>query len=106
MSKSDQNSAYDVKLPFFGLKKVFPYVWRYRGMLITVAVAMGITSVVDILLPLFQRYAINNFIANNTLDKIWIFILLYVAVILLQTVTTVIMLRKACTVEMLIGRDL
>ena len=106
MSKTDTGSAYDVKLPFFGLKKMFPYVWRYKAMLITVAVTMGITSVVDILLPLFQRYAINNFIANNTLDKIWIFILLYTAVILLQTATTVIMLRKACTVEMLIGRDL
>lgn len=106
MSKAESTSAYDVKLPFFGLKKVFPYVWRYKTLLITVAVTMGVTSVVDILLPLFQRYAINNFIANNTLDKIWIFILIYTAVILLQTVTTVIMLRKACTVEMLIGRDL
>ena len=106
MSKTDSASAYDVKLPLFGLKKIFPYVWRHRKMLIVVAVTMGITSLVDILLPLFQRYAINNFIANNTLDKIWIFILLYAAVILLQTGTTVIMLRKACTVEMLIGRDL
>lgn len=106
MKKATSGSDYDVKLPFFGLKKIFPYVLRHKAMLITVAVTMGITSLVDIVLPLFQRYAINNFIANGSLEKIGVFIALYVAVILLQTATTVIMLQKACTVEMLIGRDL
>ena len=106
MSKEQTKSPYDVKLPLFGLKKIFPYILRHKNLLITVAVAMGITSLVDILLPLFQRYAINNYIANNTLSRIWIFILVYLAVIMLQTLTTVIMLRKACKAEMLIGRDL
>ena len=106
MKKTASGGDYDVKLPFFGLKKIFPYILRHKGMLITVAVTMGITSLVDIVLPLFQRYAINNFIANGTLAKIGVFIALYVAVILLQTMTTVIMLQKACNVEMLIGRDL
>ena len=106
MSKEQTKSPYDVKLPLFGLKKIFPYILRHKSLLITVAVAMGITSLVDIILPLFQRYAINNYIANNTLSRIWIFILVYLAVIMLQTLTTVIMLRKACKAEMLIGRDL
>ena len=106
MKNNTSDNAYDVKLPLFGLKKIFPYVWRHKKMLFIVAVTMGITSLVDIILPLFQRYAINNFIPDQSLTGIGLFIALYVLVILLQTMTTVIMLQKACTVEMLIGRDL
>ena len=107
MSKTaSSTSAYDVKLPLFGLKKIFPYILRHKGLLLTVAAAMSVTSLVDILLPLFQRYAINHYIADGTLGGIWLFILLYLLVVALQTAATVIMLRKACTAEMLIGRDL
>ena len=57
-------------LPFFGIGKVLPYMKKYAKVTILM-VACGLSSTgVDLLIPQFQRYALNHFIAEKTLDTL------------------------------------
>lgn len=61
---------------------------------------------VDILTPLFQSYAINNFIVPDTLDGIYKFAIAYVAMIVGQTISVYWSVHAATFIEMNIGKDL
>ena len=77
MSSENKN----VRLPFFGIPKILPYVKKYRKR-IALMILMGITaSLIDSVFPLFTRYAIDHFIGEQTLDTVWIFILLFIGVL-------------------------
>ena len=60
----------------------------------------------DILTPLFQSYAINNFIVPDTLDGIYKFAIAYVALIVGQTISVYWSVHAATFIEMNIGKDL
>ena len=73
------------------------------------AVTIGLNLIlagIDALVPLFQSYAIDNFIALNTLKGLNIFALVYVAMIVTQTVSVYISVHAATTIEMNVGKDL
>ena len=73
------------------------------------AVTIGLNLIlagIDVLVPLFQSYAIDNFIALNTLKGLNIFALVYVAMIVTQTVSVYISVHAATTIEMNVGKDL
>ena len=57
-------------------------------------------------LPLFQRYAIDNFIEQGTTEGIWLFAAVYFVVITLQCLGVVVFTRRAMFIEMSVGRDL
>ena len=93
-------------LPLFGIKKLFPYLRSYRGLLFWM-VLMGLYgSAMDAVIPLFQRYAINRFIADGVLDGIGLFVVLYLLVIVSQVISNYISEFGACRLEMYMDRDL
>lgn len=105
MSKQDENKEY-VKLPFFGIPKLLPFMKPYRIKILTM-MAMGVvTSGLDIVWPLFTQYAINHFIADTTLKGLPVFILLYVLCLGIQVLMSYISCSYAGQIEMYIGRDL
>ena len=93
-------------LPFFGIPKLFPYLKKYTRTFVLMFFMAAIGSAIDIILPLFQRYAINNFIAYETLKGLGLFVILYCAVLLIQVVSNVIATYRASCVEMWTDRDL
>jgi len=93
-------------LPFFGIPRILPYLKPYRKML-TMMILCGLGgSAVDIALPLFQRYALNHFIAGNTLDTLPWYIAVYVLAILFAARMNYISCRGAMTTEVSVNRDL
>lgn len=100
------NENKHVSLPFFGLGKILPFLKPYKGMLILMIFALILTAAIDIALPLFQRYAIENFIEADTTDGLWIYAAVYLMVILLQSGCTFVWLRISSITEMYIGRDM
>ena len=93
-------------LPLFGLKKLSPYLRPYRGMLGWM-VLMGLYgSAMDAVIPLFQRYAINHFIAGGVLEGLGLFAGLYLLVIVTQVISNYISVFGACRLEMYMDRDL
>lgn len=102
MKKEKKQSS----LPFFGLGKVLPYLGRYRSLALLM-VGCGLAgSVVDIVLPLYQRYALNHFVAGNTLDTLPYFITIYLFSIAFASLTTYISCSLAMKIEVSINRDL
>ena len=93
-------------LPFFGIGKVLPYMKKYAKVTLLM-VACGLSSTgVDLLIPQFQRYALNHFIAEKTLDTLPFFIALYVAILLLMGVLNYVSCFHAMRTEVSVNRDL
>ena len=87
-------------------KRLFPFARPYKWLLLLIIVTNIMISIVDVLLPLFQRYVVNNFITEGTLDGFRGFIAAYLFVIVLQVFSFVFYTLSAMKVEMRMGRDL
>lgn len=87
-------------------KNVLPFLKPFRRILVMVFVLNLFCAGMDILLPLFQRYAINHFIEAGTTGGLVPFAALYAAVIVLQMAATFAFTRGCMKVEMNLGRDL
>ena len=93
-------------LPFFGVPKLYPYVRKYKPHLVFMVTLGLLVTVIEVAMPFFQRYALNHYVAERTLDTIWTFIALYVAAIVLRSGMDYLTTYRASCVEVWIGRDL
>lgn len=96
----------DNKLKFFGLKKLSPFLKPYKMLFLTMSVGVLIVGAIDIIIPLFQRYAIDTFIAGQTLKGFAPFVALYVGVILISMLLDYMASFNCCRIEMFILRDM
>ena len=95
-----------VSLPFFGIPKLLPFMKKYRGTLIFMVCCGLISTVMDILLPQFQGYALNNYITNGTLKGLGWFALAYGAGIIVSATSFFCSAANAMRVEVSMNRDL
>ncbi len=93
-------------LPFFGVPKLIPYVRKYRITLLMMILCGMVSSGIDILMPLLQRYALNHFIYLKTLDTLPLYIAFYVVAILIASVLNYVSCKGAMTTEVQVNRDL
>lgn len=103
--KKDEQKEY-VSLPWFGINKLLPYLKPYRYIIICMILLGLAGGLVDIILPLFQRYALNQFIAAGTLTTLGSFIAVYIMVLAFQVVANTSSAYQACQIEMYVGRDM
>ena len=96
----------NVKLPFFGVPKLLPYTKKYRKRIISMVLMGIVASLIDSIFPLFNRYAIDHFIGEKTLDTVGIFIVLFLLVLAVQVILNYISLYWAGKTEMDVDRDL
>ena len=101
-----EEKEYTKSLDLKSWKGILPFLKPYRGLLVTIVVLNLLVAGVDISMPLFQQFAINNFIKMDTTEGIWIFGLVYGLVIILQTTFVVLFTRRSMKVEMRLGRDM
>ena len=103
--EKDEQKEY-VSLPYFGINKLLPYLKPYRRIILCMVLLGLAGGAVDIALPLFQRYALNHFIALGTLETLGRFITAYLAVLAFQVIANTISAYQACQVELYVGRDM
>ena len=87
-------------------KRVLPFLKPFKKTVALILVFNLTCSLVDIVLPLFQRYAINHFINAKTLNGIWRFGLVYLAIVLFQFISVVIFTRNSASLEMLVSKTM
>ena len=93
-------------LPFFGIVKILPFMKKYR-VIVSVMIICGLAgSAVDIILPLYQRYALNHFVGGGTLDTLPVFIVIYVFSIFAAGAVNYVACAYAMRIEVSINRDL
>ena len=100
--EQEYSKAFDLKI----WKNIFPYLKPYRRTLLKVCVLNLFCALVDILLPLFQRYAIDHFIEAHTTEGLVFFALTYALAITLQTLSVIMFTRGSMRIDMNLGRDL
>ncbi len=93
-------------LPYFGINKLIPFLKPYKGILISMIILTLVGGLADIIMPLFQEYAINHFIAGQTLEGIGKFSLFYGLVLITQVAANWISAYQTCQMEMYVGRDM
>ena len=93
-------------LKWFGIPKLIPYLKPYRKNILLMVVLGAFSSIIDIIIPLFQRYAINHYIANSVSKGIVWFGLLYAFVLFLQVLSNFFCFYHSGKIEMYVGRDL
>lgn len=94
------------KVKFFGLTKLKPFLAPYKWMFLVMILGTIIVGVLNTVMPLFQEYAINNFIAHNTTKGLLPFILLYVLCLAVVMVIDYIASYNCCRLELYILRDM
>ena len=93
-------------LKFFGIGRILPYLSKVKK-LIAAMVVFGLTgSLTDIILPLFQRYALDHFVGQGVFDTVAVFTVLYLLTILAAAVSNYIACALAIIVEMRTNREL
>ena len=75
-----------VSLRFFGIPLIMPWLKPYKKQLLGLILTCVVMGITDIVLPLFQRYAINSFVAELTLSGLGVFIalLLFISFVLIN----------------------
>ncbi len=96
---------------FFGIPKLLPYLKPYRANLFRLVLFAALGGVCEIIFPLFQKYAIDNFVYQaDSLSSIknaviW-FTIIYTIVLVAYSIFNVISSYAACELEMYTSRDL
>lgn len=101
-----ENDKKTKTLPWFGAKKLWPYIKQYKKLIFFTLVLNVIASLIDVTWPLFNSYALNRFVAEGTLDTFGIFIVLYAVLLVLQTISFYVWSYGSGQIEMFIDRDL
>ena len=94
------------KLPFFGIGKILPYLKNYKKPLAIMVAGSVIGSVYDVIIPVFQRYALNHFISLGTLEGLPLYIVLYFGAIVLAALVNYAAALMGTRIEVGVDRDL
>ncbi len=100
--EQDYHNSFDWKI-WKGLR---PFVRNYRRAFAGMLIFNGVCALIDVLLPLFQRYAIARFIQPGTLSGLLPYGLAYLAVILVQAGSVVLFCDNSMYIEMKLGQDM
>ena len=101
-----EEQEYNKPFSFRVWMKMLPFFRPYKKY---IAISMGLNlflAGVDVIVPLFQSYAIDRFITPESVDGLGWFAFVYGLVIVFQTVCVYISVRAAILIEMNRGRDL
>ena len=87
-------------------KRLLPILGRFKFAFLGLMAFNGLTALLDVVIPLFQRFAIGNFIETGALEAFAPFVLAYLGVILLQSLLVIGFGRMSMYLEMYLGRDM
>ena len=102
LDEKEYTKSIDLKI----WKRLGPVLSGYKKDFIGMLVFNALCGITDVLIPLFQRYAVAEFIERQTLRGIWVFGASYFAVIMLQSLCVVGFGRNSMSIEMNVGRDM
>ena len=87
-------------------KKLLPVLAPYKKKMLAVVTVMLLVSAGDIVMPLFQSYAVNHFVVARSTAGLAVFCTLYLGVVALQSLGVMSFSRLCMRIEMLMGKDM
>jgi ATP-binding cassette subfamily B protein len=86
--------------------KMLPFLKPYRKEMLFIVALMTVSALIDVLFPIMQGYAVNNFIMAGTTENLGWFAAAYLTFVLIQTAIVILFARLAMSVEMNVGKDM
>ncbi|NMA93129.1 MAG: ABC transporter ATP-binding protein, partial [Clostridiales bacterium] len=93
-------------LPFFGIPKMFPLLKRYKKSLALTGIMHVTMGLADVVRPLFQKYALDNFVQKGTLQNLGWFIAAYVLLVLAVGIIGYFSIATIMSVQLKMNRDM
>ena len=93
-------------LPWFGIGRILPYLRKVRRKILIMVIFGLLGSCTDIILPLFQRYALDHFVRGGIFDTLAVFTAAYLAVLVIAALTNYVSCSLATIIEMGVNREL
>ena len=101
-----QEENKNISLPYFGIPKILPFAKKYKYRIIAMILMGLFSSLVDSCYPLFNQYALNRYVGENTLDTLGLFIALYIGILIVQVSLNCISVFWVSKTELDLNRDL
>ncbi|MEL4105483.1 ABC transporter ATP-binding protein [Oscillospiraceae bacterium WX1] len=86
--------------------RLAPYLKQVRKHLVAVSVFMLLSALANAAFPLFTSYAVNAFITPGRTAGLWLFCVVFLALIVFEGLTVLLFSRQSIAVEMYMGRQL
>jgi len=86
MDKKDPREK--IALPFFGIPRLIPFAKKYKKAIAGLVIAQVFTSVSDVLRPVLQKFALDHFVKEGSLQAISPFALVYALLIVASAVVS------------------
>ncbi len=102
MDEQEYTKEFDLSI----WKRLLPILARYKWVYAALILAELVWSGVEVMVPLFQRYAIAEFIGKSALTGFVPFLLFYTAALVVQFFVSVGESQATTYIEMYLGRDM
>jgi len=101
------NEKEEIKsLPLFGIPRLLPYIKKYIPRIALMVLLGFVSSLIDSASPLFNRYALDTYVARGTLEGLPVFVLVYVTMLVVYVLENFLCTYMCGQVEMSVDRDL
>lgn len=87
-------------------RKLGPFIRPYRNKLAIVGLMMLISAIIDASIPLFQLYALDNYITTKTTDGLLSFTLIYLGIIVSQIFLVIIFSINTMYIDLSVSKDM
>ena len=104
--KTSKSSRERIALPLFGIPRLLPFARPYRKNFIGLVVAQILCGISDVLRPVLQKYALDHFVKESTLDGVIPFALVYTLLIIATAVISYYGVRGCLATEVSMDRDM
>ncbi len=105
----EENEILDAARQKFNLaiwKRLIPYIKKFKKSFIIIITTTVFMAFIDILMPIFMGYAINNFVVPQSTKGLLAYSVLYITMLMLQALSVVFFAHNAMGVEMSFGKDM
>ena len=106
MTDNKGSSQKRIALPLFGIPRILPFARPYKKQFIGLVTAQILCSISDVLRPVLQKYALDHFVRESTLDGVVPFALVYAALIVLTAVISYFGVKGCLATEVSMDRDM
>lgn len=93
--EQDYNEGFNIEL----WKKLMGFAKPYRKNMVIIGAMMIILAIIEVTFPIMTKYAIDNFVIPERLEGLSIFALLYILLVILQSVVVWIFIAEAGKVD-------
>lgn len=104
-NKADMK-AKRTSLPLFGIPRILPFAKPYKKQFAGLVIAQILCSISDVLRPVLQKYALDHFVRESTLEGVVPFALVYALLIFITAVISYFGVKGCLATEVSMDRDM